>query len=163
MSELLLGGSPTVTGQAYRIEDAVGTDDGTNIQSWFETHWFEVSSGHQSRLRQLRMLFRGTNLTITTSTDFATSGGTSSSATSTLGGTNWDGSTWGSGMWNASYAEVYGDVFHRPVGRAFKVRIDETSDLTFTQPALLESGAALTRGGWAIYSIDGQFTPLGLT
>ena len=160
-SEILIGSSPSVAGQLYKLNDG-GSDDGTDIQSWFETRWYQVTNGHEARMNLARFLMRGQDLTITVFKNFEESG-----VEETLSSSNadflWNGTTWGGGQWNGVSIEDYISFFPRNVGRAFKIRIDETSSLTYTTPDLLDSGASLVVGGWALYGIETQYATLGLS
>lgn len=160
-TEVLIGASPTVTGQLYQMNTS-GGDDGTDIASWFETRWYQVSSGHAARMNLARFLIRCTNATMTVYANFATNGVSQTIDTGTVA-TLWGSSTWNGGTWNANSIENYLDTHPRVIARAFKVRIDETSQLTHSSPEILETGASLTQGGWALYSIDTQYAPLGLS
>ena len=152
--ETLLGASPSVAGQVYEL-GKTGADDGTAIQSWFESRWFEVSNGHQARLNLMRTACRGA-FTMTVWTDFASVEDSVAASTQSVSTT--------SGL-----VEDY--VESRPfrIGRAFKLRVDETSTLTFTNKQLFpkvagtDSGSGFVAGAWALYSTDCQFAPLGLS
>lgn len=150
--EKLLGCSPTVTGQIYEMNKG-GSDDGTAITSWYETRWFEMSGGHQGRMNLIRLLTRGT-YTLTVWTDFknveTATAGMSASVT-------------------ASGEATYVPFQPRSVGRAFKVRVDESSTTTYTSPQFFptvggtDSGDGQVQGAWALYTVDSQFAPLGLS
>lgn len=152
--ETLLGASPSVAGQVYEL-NKTGADDGSSIQSWFETRWFEVSNGHQARLNQMRTLCRG-SFTMTTWTDFA-----SVEDTSALASTQSVSTT-------AGLVEDYVTSHPYRVGRAFKIRVDETSTSTFSNAQFFpqvggtDSGDGPVSGAWALYAVDAQFAPLGL-
>lgn len=161
-SEILIGASPSVTGRLYQMNTG-GNDDGANIASWFETRWFQVTNGHQARMNLARLLFRGSNVTVTVSTDFTITGGTAQTVSVTNNGFVWGTGLWGTGVWGGESVENYVDIHPRDIGRAFKIRFDETSNLTFTNPDLLDSGAALQSGGWALYGIESQYATLGLS
>lgn len=160
-AEVIIGASPTVTGQLYKLQDT-GGDDGADITSWFETRWYQVSSGHAARMNLARLLTRCTNATMTVYTDFETVGTAQTITTGNIT-TYWNSSTWNGGIWNGAFTENYLDTHPRAIGRAFKIRIDETSQLTYSSPDILSSGASLTQGGWALYAVDTQYAPLGLS
>ena len=161
-AEVLIGASPTVTGQMYQINTG-GKDDTAAITSWYETRWFQVLNGHNARMNLARLLFRGTAISVTFREDFAESGGYTQTLTSETAAFQWDNTTWGGGMWNADTVEDYGEIRPRQVARAFKIRIDEASTLTYSSPQLLATGVAPTSGAWALYSIETQYAPLGLS
>lgn len=161
-AETIIGASPAVTGQLYQLGSG-GSDDGAAIASWFTTRWFELSGAHEARLNLSRLLGRGI-FTHTVRTDFHTTGGVADTATIQMNnGFVWGVGLWGTVVWGGQAIESYLDLHPRIVGRSFQVRIDETSSLTFTNPALLESGIALQSGAWALYALDFQFAPLGLS
>ena len=161
-SEILIGASPSVVGQLYRMNDG-GSDDSADIASWYETRWYQVSSGHQARMNLARLLVRGTSITVTVSNDFSVSGGVAETVSVTNNGMSWGTGVWGIGLWGGESVENYVDLHPRLIARAFKLRFDETSSGTYSMPDLLGSGASLTVGAWALYSIDTQYAPLGLT
>lgn len=161
--DVLLGASPAAAGQAYQLNDG-GSDDGADIASWFETRWYVVDNNHQARLNVTRLLFRGLDVKVSVFSDFMTVPQFTAQLSSPSSGSVWDVDAWGQGVWgDGSDVESYSTVYPRRIGRAFKVRFDETSSLTYTKPALLDSGATLTSGSWALYAIDTQLAPLGLS
>lgn len=161
-AEFILGASPLSTGQVYRLFDG-GADDGEDIVSWYETRWFEESNGHQARLQQARCLFRGSNVTVSSYVDFSNNANWSDTLDSTSGGMTWGTGVWGTDEWGGFSQEEYSTLHPRVIGRAFKIRIDETSSATYSRPALLGSGASLPTGAWALYAIETQYGPLGLS
>ncbi len=160
-AETLLGGSPTTAGQIYQLQTG-GADDTADIASWFTSKWLSLQGTHQARMNNLKLLGRG-YVTVTTRTDFALSGGYAEAVNfNRFAGSRWGTATWGTDRWGGPSLEDYLDVRPRTIGRSFQIRIDETSSLTFTNPELLGTGAALQAGAWALYGIDAQFAPLGL-
>ena len=67
--QTLWGGSPNVAGQTYRLLDG-GSDDGADIDSYFQTAWFEPAGGFKIRFRRLSPLGRG-SFDIDTRVDFS--------------------------------------------------------------------------------------------
>ncbi len=159
--ESLLAASPTVTGQIYKLNTG-GTDNGAAIQSWWQTKVFEPNAGYQGRLQLCRMLGRGT-FTVTVRTDFLTSGGVSTTLSSPMTGFSWGTGIWGTDAWGESSGEDYRMFQPRSVGRAFQVRVDETSSIISSAAPLLETGVGLTFGAWGLYALQLNFTPLGLS
>jgi hypothetical protein len=160
-SEIVVAASPSVTGQLYRMSDG-GSDDGTDITSWYETRWFQPSNGHEARLQTARLLFRGTSTTVSAFVNFENSPAWTNSLEQTTTGMIWGVDDWGVANWGHSAEEDYATFHPRVLGRAFKFRIDETSSSTYTKAPILGSGAELTAGAWAMYSVETQYGPLGL-
>ena len=159
-AETLIGASPTSAGQLYTVGSG-GSDDGTAITSWFETHTFEPHGGHQARVQQIAVQGRGT-FTIKTMMDYTTSGGTAATIAITNSGFTWGVGLWGTGVWGGQSAENYALTQPRTVGRTVRYRVDETSSLTTNAPKQLDSGPAVTVGAWALYGIDTRYAPLGI-
>jgi len=164
-AELIVGASPSVNGQLYKLFDG-GSDDGTDIASWYETRWFEESNGHQARLQTARCLFRGSSVAVSCYVDFGDNSNWSDTLNSATGGGIYGIATYSTdgtgGLYGGSAQEAYTTEFPRIIGRAFKFRFDETSSATYSRPAILDSGATLVTGAWALYSIETQYGPLGL-
>lgn len=161
-AEIIVGASPTVTGQLYRLNDG-GSDDGADVASWYETRWFEVLNGHEARMSMARILFRGADVTCTLYTDFSQNGEWTDTLDNTTAGMVWNVDNWGESDWGGQTVETYQTTFPRKIARAFKLRFDETSSETYSKPALLGSGASLAAGAWALYSVESQYVPLGLS
>lgn len=160
-AEVILAASPSVAGQIYKMNDG-GSDDGTDIASWYETRWFQVLNSHQTRMSMARMLFRGQNVMVSLYTDFSETAAWTATLNEDDGGMLWGLGLWGTGAWGGTTIEAYTSEFPRQLGRAFKMRFDETSSATYTRPPILGTGASLTSGAWALYAVDTQYGPLGL-
>jgi hypothetical protein len=162
-AEVLLAATPTAaSGQIYKMFDG-GSDDGADIASWYETRWFQVNNGHQARLQMARLLFRGSNAVLSSYVNFEDNASWTDTLNSSTDGMLWNTGVWGTGLWGHASQEDYATEHPRIVGRAFKFRVDETSSATYTRSAILGSGAALVTGAWALYSIETQYGPLGLS
>jgi hypothetical protein len=111
----------------------------------------------------IRLLFRGNNLTCSLYTDFGDNAVWTGQLNSPSNAGVWNTSVWGNFLWGGQSEEAYSTSYPRKLGRAFKVRIDETSTVTYSRPAILGTGASLTTGAWALYGIDTQYAPLGLS
>jgi hypothetical protein len=156
---ILLGASPKVVGRIYQF-DTGGSDAGQPIASRILTRAFEPGSGWGQRLQHIRVLGRG-RFTVEALADFATSGPQKEMAL-IAEGFEWDFDGWDdpSVGWGEDLIEGWGHFFPRLYGRAFQIKISETSTAVGQAPPLLESGAALTVGAWALYQIQLQDTPL---
>jgi hypothetical protein len=159
-NEMLLGASPTITGQTWKLNNG-GSDNGTDITSRFLTRIFEPGGGSEARLQHIRVLGRGASFTLKALPNFQADG---PDKTVTIVGTGftWDTDGWDDPTvgWGEDVIEGYADFWPRLVGRAFQLRIDETSSLVSTAPELLGDGAALPVGAWALYGCELEFTPL---
>lgn len=57
-SDMVYGGSPSVTGQVYTLDQG-GTDDGAAISWRFQTRWFDLAGGLLATVWQVRAQMRG--------------------------------------------------------------------------------------------------------
>jgi hypothetical protein len=156
---VLLGASPKVSGQIYQF-DTGGSDAGAPIASRLLTRVFQPSGGWNQRLQHIRALGRG-RFTVEALADFATSGPSKELALIAQGFT-WDFDGWDdpSVGWGEDLIEGWGHFFCRIPGRAFQIKISETSTAVAQAPPLLDDGASITVGAWAIYGLQLQITPL---
>lgn len=160
-TEKLLGASPTVAGRAYELL-LTGGDDGAAIKSWFVTKPSQPAGGMRARLQALRVNGRG-NFDVSVIPDFATAGQRSSLMIGASTGAVWDVDKWDIGVWATSVTQGDADLHPRVTGKAFQIRIDETSTKTTSEPAFLDAGAGRTVGAWALYGLLSRYTPLGLS
>lgn len=162
--EYLLGGSPSVTGQVYRLNKG-GSDDGTAIASRWQSRWFEPADGLLASLLRLRLLGRTKGAaSLYVRKDYAVTGGDlrSLDISATTGqydtGLVYDnGETYG-----PSTLQDYQDHFSLGACKAFSILIEETSSLVGTGPQYLRQGASPEVGAWAAYGFDLNYVPLGL-
>jgi hypothetical protein len=159
--DTLLGGSPTATGQIYQLNTG-GDDDGADIASYFLTRVFEPADSYETRLQHVRVLGRGP-FTVTALPNFQTSGIDKDVQIAAEGG-QWDVDGWDDPTvgWGEDVAQGYANFWPRVVGRAFQLKVSETSSLTSTAPALPGGGVQPTIGAWAVYELHLSFTPLGV-
>ena len=160
--DVLLGSSSSVTGQVYKLNDTVGSDDGAAITSWFLTKVFEPAGRYEARLQHIRAVGTGDDLTLSAIKDFDTSGVQKVVSLGTTDGFEWDSDGWDDPDvgWGNQTLEGYADFRPRIRGRAFQFRVDESSTATALQSPLLESTNPLTVGAWAVYGLTLSFTPL---
>lgn len=156
---ILLGASPKVTGRIWQFDNG-GADDGAPIESRLLTRVFQPGIGGQLRLQYIRMLGRG-RFTIDAMSDFASTGREKDIALLSEG-FQWDADGWDDPTvgWGEDLAEGWGHFYPRQLGRAFQIRISETSTAIGTSPPLLETGASLTVGAWAAYGLQLHFSSL---
>ena len=161
--EYLIGGSPTVTGQVYRLNKG-GSDDGAVITSLWQTRWFEPSDGMLAAMIELQILGRteGT-ATLTVRKDYDASGG--EQRTLDIGDPigSWDsGLLWDDGhLWGPTKLQEYQRVHSLGTCRAFSLIIEETSSLVGTGTQYLRQGTAPEVGAWSVYGFDLKYVPLG--
>jgi hypothetical protein len=151
-----------VTGQVYKLNDTIGSDDGAAITSWFLTKVFEAAARYEARLQHIRLVGTGDDLTLTALKDFDTSGVEKVVDVGSTDGFEWDSDGWDDPDvgWGNQTLEGYADFRPRIRGRAFQFRVDESSTATALQSPLLESTNPLTVGAWAVYGLTLSFTPL---
>jgi hypothetical protein len=162
-NELLYGGSPTVNGQVYQLESQ-GTDDGAPIAYRLQTRWFELNSGFESVVWQLRIHGRGLG-TMTVRKDYASGGGDNYSFN--LNGTL---NTYDSGLKYDSGIDYSIPAFQNTepfynVGtcRQFSLVFAGTSSTVVSAPQVLGAGVAPLVGSFGLYGIEWLFVPLGLS
>lgn len=156
---ILLGASPQVVGRIWQF-DTGGADDGAPIESRMLTRVFQPGAGGQLRLQYVRILGRG-RFTIDAMSEFATTGRTKDTVLVSEG-FGWDSDGWDDPTvgWGEDLAEGWGHFYPRQLGRAFQIRISEISTSITTTPPLLETGASLTVGAWAVYGLQLHFSSL---
>lgn len=159
-NEVLLGGSPSVTGQAYQLYSG-GTDDGTAISTRFQTRWYEVSGGFLAQLWQVRLQLRGT-FTMALRKDFLSNDSITNTVTQSPAGPFWDSFHYDNGAVyaNPGTQSTVG-LFGFGVVRQFSVRIYATSSTTTAGAQLFGQGAGPTLGAWSLYGISALYIPLG--
>jgi hypothetical protein len=156
---ILLGGSPNVVGRIWQF-DSGGADDGEPISSRILTRVFQPGVGWLLRLQHVRILGRG-HFTMESLADFAKSGKQKDVSLVSEGFT-WDSDGWDDPTvgWGEDLVEGWGSFYPRHLGRAFQIRVSETSTAIGTAPPLLEDGAALTVGAWSLYGLQLHFSSL---
>lgn len=161
-TEVLIGGSPSVTGQVYNLYTG-GTDDGTAIASRFQTRWMETNSGFLSTIWQIRMFGRGT-VTATIRKDYEDAAGDNYPVVMDGSGSAYDaGLLYDAGELYAVAARQYEDaLFSLGVCRQVSLRITASTSTTFTDNALLGAGTGPTVGAWALYGLEVLYVPLGV-
>lgn len=156
------GGSPTANGQVYHL-DTGGTDDGAAISGYFQSRWIVPNGGYKAQLWKLRCQGRG-NGTMTIRTDYQDSGGQSRSLTLSTSTGTWGSFAWGDGtLWQSPALSLTQEFSGFGSCRSFSVRFDFTSSTTTTGRTLFGNIPAPTVGGFAIYSFEYLFIPLGLS
>jgi hypothetical protein len=155
----LLGSDPSGSGKTWRF-DASGADDGVAVPSRILSRVFEPAGGYEARLQHLQVLGRN-RFTAAILTDFATSGREKDLDFSPEGFV-WDSDGWDDPLvgWGEDVAEGRADFWPRINGRAFQIKISETSTGTAVSPPLNEDGVAVTVGAYACYGLRLSFTPL---
>jgi hypothetical protein len=155
----LLGASPSVTGRIWRF-DSGGSDDGASIASRILTRVFEPGGGYESRLQHIQVLGRNT-FTVSALPDFEANG-KDKTLTLLSAGFQWDSDGWDDPTvgWGANVIEKEGDFWPRLNGRAFQVKLAETSNLIATDPPLGGDGPSLTNGAWGCFGLRLSLTPL---
>lgn len=161
--EYLVGGSPAVTGQVYRLLKT-GGDDTAAIASRWQSRWFEPADGLLASLLEMQILGRTEGQAdLTIRKDYDASGG--ESRTLDIGASlgEWDtGLLWDDGhLWGPAKIQEYQKVYSLGTCRAFSLIVEETSALVGTGTQYLQQGTAPEVGAWAIYGWDLKYTTLG--
>jgi hypothetical protein len=161
-SEVLYGGSPTVSGQCYQLNTG-GTDDGTAISWKFQTRWTELSDGFLASVWEVRLQGRGSG-TCTVRIDYASDGGDSEPFDFTGAAPTYDsGLLYDSGVFYASPA-FQSSVSRYSIGvcRQFSLLFEGTSSTTVTGPQILAAGPGAQLGAFGLFGITWLYTALGL-
>lgn len=160
-TQLLYTGSPTVSGQVYQ-QLTGGSDDGTAIQSWFQTKWFEPAEGFFMRARKVRILGRG-SFSLYSRFNYSVGQGTLRAVSITGGGFTWGTDVWGTGVWGPLVYQDYSTpLLSLGTGRSISFRIEETSSVSTTAPPLPGTTDALSVGAWGLGGVDLQWIQLGI-
>lgn len=161
--QYLLGGSPTVTGQTYRLNKG-GSDDGVAIASRWQTRWFEPADAQIAALLMLRLLGRTAGAgTLTVRKNYASSGGDVRAfrISATVGSYN-TGLNYNAGhLYGPTKVQEYQRLYSLGTCRAFSLIVEETSALVGTGPQYLRQGTSPEVGAWAVYGFDLEYAPLG--
>jgi hypothetical protein len=162
--DLLLGAAPSVNGQAWHLYDAVGSDDGEDIESWFQTGWFRPHRLHACSLHQLRIRGRG-NFDLYVKRNQTSGPGDLFEVDLRGSAPTWDdGFNWDDGeLWGPSAFEGDDVIYSLGYGRDYSFMIRETSSSVASGQQLLETGTSPTIGYWALYALTADYTPLGLS
>ncbi len=162
----LYGGSPSVSGQAYKLLQG-GADDGVAIASWFQTKWVEPNDGFFTRFRAARVLGRG-DFEFYCRSNYSSAQGVHRTVSLTRGGFTWNdpAAVWNDPtmIWGPAVYETYSQkLLSLGTGRSCSFRIEETSSISTTAPALDGSGSTITVGAWALGGIDLEHVQLGIS
>lgn len=162
-SETTYGGSPTVSGQAYLLNQT-GADDGAAIAWRAQTRWFEPNGGFQAMVWQSRLHGRGAG-TISIMRDFATISGDEQ-----LFDLEQDLPTYDSGLLydnGEHYAEPASQATDAvlTIGRCrqFSLKFSGSSTTTTSGQQILGSGNAPQVGAFALFGLEWLYVPLGLS
>lgn len=160
--EILYGGSPTVSGQAYQLHSG-GTDDGAGIDWRLQTRWIELSSDFLASVWQIRFQGRGSG-DLTVRKDYASSGGSTAPFDFGQTGPHWDtGLHWDTGVIRA--VPVYQSTIARySIGtcRELSLLFEGTATTTVDGSQVLGFGGAPQVGEFALYGITWLYAALGL-
>lgn len=163
-TQALYTGSPTVSGQVFQ-QLSGGSDNLASIQSWFQTKWFEPTEGFFTRFRSAKALGRG-DFDFYTRKNYETAQGVHRTVAITRGGFTWNdpSAVWNNAatLWGPSSFVGYSAAMPSlGTGRSVSFRVEETSTLSTTAPALLGSGVAPEVGAWSLAGVDLLYVALG--
>lgn len=159
-TEQLQGGSPTA-GKVFHLFSG-WSDDGAAITSRYQTRWFAPTGDNTIRVRRVRVSGRGI-FSLYFKKDFQVSDGVLNAVSLTSSAAVWGTSTWGVGVWGPGGYEFYADFHSIGLGNSIAFMFKESSVVSATGPNLLEDGAAPQLGAFAVYSLQVQFVPLGVS
>lgn len=159
--DVLLGSSPSVAGQAYKL-NVGGSDDGTAITSWFFSRVFEPLGGIELRVQHVLVRLAG-NMNMQVIPNYLSSG-----KSYPLSGTSGTGFVWGTGVWDTDAwgdggtPEGYDPVWPRLFAQAVQFRFDQTSSATRSGKQILDGTYQPTVGSWALYGINADSSQLSI-
>jgi hypothetical protein len=161
--EVLYAGSPTVNGQIYKLNDG-GTDDGAGIPYRAQTRWFELNSGFQATVWQLRIHGRGHG-TLTTRKDYASAGGDQRNFDLTGTLNKYDtGLHYDSGIMYAIPSSQQTEAFFDlGLCRQFSLLFQGTATTTAQGVQVLGAGTPPAIGEFGLYGFEWLYSPLGLS
>lgn len=147
------------TGKVYQV-GVGGTDDGTDISTFWTSKDFPLLGGREARIRDIRVWGRG-DFNIAIRTDYQRSTSDEYPLAYAAGGfvwdvDHWDQSTWGDVVYVSDEAQPL-DL----VGRNAQIAVSATVSSSSTAPALLDDGTAPETGAWGFYEALLRFIPLG--
>lgn len=154
--EYLVGGSPSVTGQVYRLLKT-GGDDGATIASRWQSRWFEPNDGLLTSMLVMQILGRTEGeADLTIRKDYDASGGETRTLDIGAAIGSWDtGLLWDDGhLWGPTKIQEYQKVHSLGTCRAFSLIVEETSALVGTGTQYLQQGTAPEVGSWAVFGFD---------
>lgn len=160
--DTLLGAAPAVNGQAYKLYDTVGTDDGLAIASRIVTAFARPTNGGRFRLRQLVLRGRGAfTLSRIINSGLDSDLAYSINTTGSTGGV-WDTSLWddAAAIWGPTFFEGTQNIYSIGTMNEVAFKIEESGSTTGTMPNMLSTISGATVGYWALYSLRGLYVPL---
>lgn len=141
-----------------------GSDNGSNIASYMQTNWIEPNDGAKFRIRRLRVSGRGA-FTLVPLKDWETAGslpGQSVDITSPAGGYN-EGDLYDNDVLYGPAAFLgHQDFWSSGVFRSIALRVEETSSLVSSGPAIFEGDITPERGAWEMSHVLGMAFDLGV-
>lgn len=161
LNDSQLYGSHPTTGKVFKCFSG-WADDSAAYTGRYQTRWYEFASENQARLRRMRLSGRGV-FSCYVKTDFSLGSGALLNANLTGTSGVWNTATWGTGVWGPGTYESFQDFWELGVGKAFSIKFSESTTGSATGPSLLGSGANPPVGTFAVYGMQFDFVPLGLT
>lgn len=154
-------GTSTTLGKVYQVFRG-GSDDGTAIDSRFQTRWLEVNAGHEAQIR--RMIVEGRDdFDLYVKKNYATGQGELNHVSIPGNGFVWDVDTWGDPAkpWGPAAYEDYQSFYSLGVCRSISFVMKHTGTVSTNAPKLLGDGASAEVGGFACYGITLEYVRLG--
>jgi hypothetical protein len=162
---VVIGGHPTTNGQVHTFNSG-GSDDGTEIASWFQTKWFEPNAGMRAQLWRLRMNGRGTTGNIYLRKDYAIANDVGypfslqDDTPSWDTGVDWDNDLY---LWGPQGFQQTQDFYGLGTcDSAVAFRVEETSSSILSGQQIAGGSTTPTVGAWALYNLDLLHVPLGV-
>lgn len=136
------------------------TDMGEDIESHFQTRWFEVQGGYSIRLRRMRVQGRGT-FQVYTKHDYIDTVDAGQTFTGVSQGGHWGESNWGAFNWGQAASETFEDLYSWGVAKSFAVVVREKSSTAAYRSTLLGGTTAQETGSFAFYGVLLDYVRLG--
>lgn len=160
--EVVYGGSPTVNGQIYQL-DTGGTDDGAPIVGHLQTRWFELNSGFEAVVWQIRAHGRGAG-TMEVRKDYASAGGDDYPFDLTSPGYRYDtGLHYDTHPYSIPAFQQTEPFFDIGLCRQFSLVFSFSATTTVAGVQVLGAGNAPQIGEFGLYGLEWLYVPLGLS
>jgi hypothetical protein len=159
-TELCYGTSSTA-GKIFQVF-ATGSDDGTAIDSRYQSRWIQVNAGHEAQMRRIIIEGRG-NFDLYVKKNYTISQGELNPVQIGGGGFLWGTDLWDDAgtPWGPSIYEDFESFYQLGVSRSVSFLMKHSGTTSATAPKLLQDGASAEVGAFACYAIDLEYVRLG--
>lgn len=161
-TDVTLGGSPTVAGQAYQLNSG-GTDDGAAITGYLQTLWMDLLGGYKASILHVRVRGRGTGQ-VQIRKDYHETGDVQPISMAETTAITYDsGLTYDSGaLYYVPSDEPTAVLYSVGAARQLSLLFSFTATTTVNAPQVLNAGASPQVGAFAVFLIEAMYVRLGI-